>query len=91
MFTGAILRTLPCWFSTETRQSSTGEAFLHLGQITNAIAGPMMMAPVSLIACAWFPDSERATATAIGFIANGVGIVSGIFYGVSIVTSSKGS
>ncbi|XP_065175554.1 solute carrier family 49 member 4 homolog [Sycon ciliatum] len=46
---------------------------IHLGQILNGIAGPLIMAPPAKLSAVWFPPHQRTTATAIGTMAPYVG------------------
>ena len=46
-------------------QTPVAFAMYHAGQILVAAAGPFVMGLVTQLACVWFPESERTTATAI--------------------------
>ena len=48
-----------------------------LGQVTNASAGPFVMAPASRVAVTWFPEYERVVATAVCATSNGLGVAVG--------------
>eukprot|EP01084_Bolivina_argentea_P201115 343824_1 len=60
--------------------------FLHFGQILNAIAGPLVMAPPSKLSVIWFKQTERATATAISALSNTFGYCFAFLIGPLIVT-----
>ncbi|KAH3766136.1 transporter, major facilitator subfamily protein [Pelomyxa schiedti] len=89
ILSGSVVRAIPCWVSDDLRKSAFGVAFLHIGQILNAICGPVAMVSVPRVACVWFPDKERTTATAIAFISNGAGFVLGFVVGPQIATASS--
>lgn len=80
---GTVIRAIPSWVSDEWRTGNqdTALSFLHIGQILNAAAGPLVMATPSLLSAIWFPDHERTTATAIAVLANGVGTAVGFLLG----------
>jgi len=84
-FTGCAVRMIPCLFSTEGRKEWYSIALLHLGQIFNAAAGPMVMGPVSRISVIWLKQNERTTGTAIAQTANGMGSCVGFLLGPFIV------
>ncbi|XP_071101827.1 solute carrier family 49 member 4 homolog [Haliotis cracherodii] len=44
------------------------------GQLLNGAAGPVAMGGIAKLASVWFPPEERATATAIGYVIQGLGI-----------------
>jgi len=73
---GSIVRSMPCWFGSDfhTREGPT-LAFLHIGQILNAITGPISMGLPSRLSAIWFPDEQRVTATAIASIASSFGMI----------------
>ena len=58
-------------------QTPAAFAMYHAGQIIVAAAGPFVMGLVTRLACVWFPESERTTATAISQTANGMGTTIG--------------
>lgn len=45
----------------------------HLGQILNAISGPLVYATPSKLSIEWFPPHQRTTATSIAVMANSFG------------------
>lgn len=47
-----------------------GAALAHIGQILNALAGPVAMSVGPVLSAMWFPPSERNTATAVISTAN---------------------
>eukprot|EP00943_MAST-04B_sp_MAST-4B-sp1_P001875 g1875.t1 len=52
---------------------------VHLGQISNAAVGPLVMATCTLLSATWFPSKERGTATSIAVISNNLGSFTGFF------------
>lgn len=64
--------------------------FVHLGQILNAIAGPITMSPAALLSHIWFEEDLRATATTGAWIATCLGIAVTYFMGPALApTPSK--
>eukprot|EP01084_Bolivina_argentea_P292987 503851_1 len=55
--------------------------FLHIGQILNAIAGPLVMAPPPKLSVIWFPESQRNSATSIAVSAGVFGLCFGFLFG----------
>ncbi len=46
----------------------------HAGQITNALAGPLVTATPSMLSAEWFAPHQRATATSIAVMSNYAGM-----------------
>ena len=65
-----LVRYSPVFFSCS---NETTLVLLNLGQIINAWAGPLINSLPSKVAADWFPDNERATATAIGSTISNLG------------------
>lgn len=64
--------------------------FVHLGQILNAVAGPITMSPAALLSHIWFEEDLRATATTGAWIATCLGIAFTYFLGPALApTPSK--
>ena len=64
--------------------------FVHLGQILNAVAGPITMSPAALLSHIWFEEDLRATATTGAWIATCLGIAVTYFLGPALApTPSK--
>lgn len=63
--------------------------FVHLGQILNAIAGPITMSPAALLSHIWFEDDLRTTATTIAWIATCLGIAATYFLGPALAPTPK--
>jgi len=57
--------------------STTAYALYHTGQIAIAASGPLFMGTCTRLACVWFGEGERTTATAIAQTANGLGTTVG--------------
>ena len=83
VFFGNLLRSVPILavtaFGAEQSfvQSSAAFYCYHGGQILNAAAGPFLMGATSRLACVWFGEHERTTATAIATTANAAGTTIG--------------
>lgn len=56
-----------------TDASSKSVALLHLSAILIALAGPISMSAVSSLSEMWFPPRQRALATSVAAISNGLG------------------
>jgi len=81
-FFGNVVRCIPIVVSESGIDGSfatTTAAYwmYHIGQIAIAASGPFFMGSVTKVACVWFGESERTTATAIATTANGVGTTVG--------------
>ncbi|CAF1586806.1 unnamed protein product [Rotaria sp. Silwood1] len=59
--------------------------FLHIGQILNAICGPLAMAPVSQLSCLWFDTNERTRATTVAIMSYNLGSTTGFILGPNVV------
>jgi hypothetical protein len=75
-FAANAVRIIPTFFSTQTREDYLSYFLLaaHFGQIINAVVLPLLFSSPSKLSVQWFPDDERATATAISLMSNGAGI-----------------
>jgi Na+/melibiose symporter-like transporter len=60
--------------------------FIHIGQILNAMCGPLAMIPVSQLSCLWFNTNERTRATTISIMAYNLGSTISFPLGPSIVS-----
>eukprot|EP00298_Acanthocystis_sp_HF-20_P016322 c21450_g6_i5.p1 GENE.c21450_g6_i5~~c21450_g6_i5.p1 ORF type:complete len:453 (+),score=143.33 c21450_g6_i5:498-1856(+) len=85
-----LLRCIPCLFESQFVRShgaknDFGIAFVHIGQILNAICGPLVMASPSQVSQTWFGENERTLATAIGTLANNLGAAIGFLLGPFLV------
>eukprot|EP00298_Acanthocystis_sp_HF-20_P016323 c21450_g6_i6.p1 GENE.c21450_g6_i6~~c21450_g6_i6.p1 ORF type:complete len:464 (+),score=165.85 c21450_g6_i6:66-1457(+) len=75
-----VIRCIPCFWPERFVKSHGGNGgiiLIHLGQIVNAICGPMVMATPSMVSQTWFGDGERTTSTAVGSLANNFGSAAG--------------
>eukprot|EP01087_Luapelamoeba_hula_P007306 TRINITY_DN178_c0_g1_i2.p1 TRINITY_DN178_c0_g1~~TRINITY_DN178_c0_g1_i2.p1 ORF type:complete len:528 (-),score=99.72 TRINITY_DN178_c0_g1_i2:140-1723(-) len=88
-FTGAFVRTIPCWLDESVRHSFSSLWLLHFGQILNACCGAVVMALCSKLSVVWFPNHQRATATAIAYSMNNSGTALGFLMGPGIVKTAK--
>ena len=88
-FAGTVIRTIPCWLPESTRQTEYAFIFLHVGQILNAAAGPLVMATCSKLSVMWFPEHQRGTATAIAYTANSLGTPVGFLMGPHTVHAAS--
>eukprot|EP00742_Colponemidia_sp_Colp-10_P002780 GILJ01002972.1.p1 GENE.GILJ01002972.1~~GILJ01002972.1.p1 ORF type:complete len:458 (-),score=57.19 GILJ01002972.1:377-1750(-) len=84
---GSTCRCIPCFLSEDFRATDSAVALLHLGQIFNAAAGPLVMAPPTQLSVTWFGEHERATATAVSTVCNSLGSAVGFFLGPLVVHS----
>jgi hypothetical protein len=75
VFLGSALRCAPCLVARAGRGAWWCVGCVHGGQILNAAAGPLCMGTVSRLSVVWFPERERLFATAVGSMANGLGVV----------------
>eukprot|EP01121_Diplochlamys_sp_Union-15-3_P013813 TRINITY_DN4338_c0_g2_i1.p1 TRINITY_DN4338_c0_g2~~TRINITY_DN4338_c0_g2_i1.p1 ORF type:complete len:288 (-),score=33.69 TRINITY_DN4338_c0_g2_i1:70-933(-) len=81
MAAGAILRCV----SLINPKHSSSILIISLGQILNAAAGPMAMAPVSHLSARWFGESERTIATSVSSLLPSIGSAIGFISGPYIV------
>lgn len=58
-------------------------------QIFNAACGPIVMSIPPKLSAAWFPETQRTTATAVGIIANNLGTAAGFFAPQLVTTPSQ--
>lgn len=79
---GAVLR---CFLFDA---SPASQYLQHASFIANALAGPLAMAGVSLLAERWFPPGERGVATALAAESNVMGNVFSFLLGPAIVTDA---
>ncbi len=88
-FLAALVRLIPIVItsSSSSKFSSISLPFLHLGQILNAICGPLVMAPVSQLSCLWFPPHERTRATTIAILTHNFGFTVGFVISPLIVST----
>jgi FLVCR family MFS transporter len=64
-FSGCLIRMIPTFLSTEEKTHWVSTLPLHIGQILNGIAGPVLIAAPSRLSAIWFPPIQRARVTAI--------------------------
>ena len=62
---GSLLRCL-----IRRRDSPLCLALAHLGQIANAMGGPLLLSTPALLSAQWFPLTERITATTLAVASN---------------------
>lgn len=63
--------------------------FTSSSQIFNAACGPIVMSIPPKLSAAWFPETQRTTATAVGIIANNLGTAAGFFAPQLVTTPSQ--
>ena len=93
-FLGNVVRTIPmlcvlCGGSPLLVQSPASFACYHAGQILIAAAGPFQMGAASRLACVWFGEDERTTATAIASTSNALGTTIGFLNPLWLSTSAQ--
>jgi MFS family permease len=88
MFLATVVRTIPCWAPAHLRGNFYMQWTLHIGQILNAAAGPIVFAVCSKLSAVWFPDDQRATATGIAYTANALGTTVGFLLGPGVASSA---
>jgi len=64
-FSGCLIRMIPSFLSDHAREQWVSTIPLHVGQILNGIAGPVLIAAPSRLSAVWFPPIQRARVTAI--------------------------
>ena len=69
-------------------QPNYGYSALLIGQILPAISAPFFLNSAALFAARWFPPSQRDLATAIGSMANPLGLAMGTLF-PSLIISDK--
>lgn len=88
VFFGASIRCIPTFFREHIVSKWWVLLCVHMGQILNALAGPLVQASPSYLSGNWFADGERATATAIGSISNGLGVGLAYLMGPAVVSNA---
>eukprot|EP00727_Mastigamoeba_balamuthi_P001601 m51a1_g11438 hypothetical protein (573) ;mRNA; r:19357-21498 len=58
---------------------------LHAAQTLNGAAAPVVLSAVALVASTWFPEGERATATAVAVLSNSLGMPAAFLLGPALV------
>ena len=80
VFAGSLIRCIPSFLEcldigyAVSSDLWTCLIFLHIGNILDAIAGPLVMSPPPKLSAIWFPQRQRALAT-------GIGVSAGVFGG----------
>jgi hypothetical protein len=64
-FAACAIRLIPSAMSKAGREQFSSTIPLHVAQILNGIAGPVLIAAPSRLSAVWFPPGQRATVTAI--------------------------
>lgn len=64
-FTACAIRLVPALLPTDARRTFVATLPLHLAQILNGVAGPVLIAAPSRLSALWFPPGQRATVTAV--------------------------
>eukprot|EP00048_Salpingoeca_helianthica_P004438 m.76856 g.76856 ORF g.76856 m.76856 type:complete len:473 (+) comp13196_c0_seq1:1319-2737(+) len=79
------------WSDTDGRSSVATFALslVHIAQIINAAAGPLVCATVTLVSSTWFPINERTTATAVAVLFNNFGAAIGFIMMPQIVVGFR--
>lgn len=62
---------------------------VFVAQSANAIAGPLLNSVPGLLSATWFPPSERALATAIGFLSQNLGSALAFVLGLIVTTDDR--
>jgi hypothetical protein len=91
-FFAALARILPSIIlkSTSSNFSAVALPFIHIGQILNAVCGPLAAIPVSQLSSLWFAPHERTRATTIAILANNnIGTAVGFIISPYIVTKPE--
>jgi len=89
VFLATVIRTIPCWVPSDLRGNFYMQWTLHAGQILNAAAGPIVLALCSQLSTVWFPDTQRATATALAYTANALGTSVGFLLGPGLAPTPE--
>lgn len=89
-FACTVLRLIPEWapsifLAPQGGSNAAGMMFVHLGHILVSLAGPLVMSTPAQLAQIWYGDNERATATAVGSVANNSGVALAFLIGPAIV------
>ena len=76
VFSGAFIRCIPSFMSAFNINIGNNDTliFLHIAQILNAMAGPLVMSPPPKLSVIWFPQNQRTLATGIGVSAGTFGV-----------------
>eukprot|EP01050_Picozoa_sp_SAG11_P024087 SAG11_NODE_5032_length_1685_cov_1.239596_1_plen_423_part_00 len=78
-FAACALRAVPCLFSAAFRRDNQWLLLLlHVAQMLNGTAGPVLIAAPSRLSALWFPPRQRTTVTAVAN-ASFVGAAIGFF------------
>lgn len=90
-FLAALVRIIPLVITSpsSSKFTSISLSFLHIGQILNAICGPLVMVPVSQLSCLWFASHERTRATTAAICASNFGLTTSFIIGPLIVSSPE--
>eukprot|EP00730_Choanoeca_flexa_P010314 TRINITY_DN17455_c0_g1_i1.p1 TRINITY_DN17455_c0_g1~~TRINITY_DN17455_c0_g1_i1.p1 ORF type:complete len:475 (+),score=68.02 TRINITY_DN17455_c0_g1_i1:49-1473(+) len=90
-FLAAILRCLPIVLSSDqlVRQHNLVIVVIHVAQIINAAAAPMVIASPSYLSLLWFPDRQRNLATAVANVASALGRAIGFYLGPAVVQKAS--
>jgi len=88
-FAAAGLRAIPTFLEDHTTQRWYVLFCVHVGSVLNALVGPLVQASPSYLSVNWFADGERATATAVATISNGLGVGFAFLLGPAIVHNGE--
>lgn len=80
-----LLRLCPTWWP-EQFGGSHAMFFIHSSQILISIVGPMVTCTPAHVSQMWFGESERTTATAVGYITNNAGVAVSFLLSPALVT-----
>ncbi|EDO47735.1 predicted protein, partial [Nematostella vectensis] len=83
-FIGSGLRCIPL-------DASSQSLLIHIGQFVTGLGGPVAMAAAPLVSAAWFPPSQRTTATAISSLACYSGTALSFVIGPLLVSDPSGA
>lgn len=64
-FAACAIRLIPSFLTAKDKEHWSSTLPLHIAQIFNGIAGPVLIAAPSRLSAVWFPPGQRATVTAI--------------------------
>ncbi|XP_041056646.1 solute carrier family 49 member 4 isoform X1 [Carcharodon carcharias] len=85
MTTGALLRCVPIDNQTVKKW------LIHIGQLLNGFAGPVVINAPPFLSTTWFPPDQRATATAVASLFNYFGAACAFLVGPLIVPAPNGT
>mmetsp|Transcript_20528 Transcript_20528/g.33906 ORF Transcript_20528/g.33906 Transcript_20528/m.33906 type:complete len:434 (-) Transcript_20528:27-1328(-) len=85
-----ISRIIPVIAGESARRSSWAYVSASIGQMFNALVGPLCMATTSRLSRIWFEEKERTFSTAIAVVGNGIGTNAAFIIGPYATTGKNG-